>query len=107
MNPVGGRTGTEAERNTAGSDRLQTTGDHVRNRRSRSGTEDQGRIDRSYMAAWLRRAVSRQKRRLTDSEFDLDLSYIVSDPQHGNVIAMGVPVSGTAGVPLLLPHAWR
>ncbi len=46
------------------------------------------------MASWLRRAVSQQKRRLTDSGFDLDLSYIAEDPRRGNVIAMGVPVSG-------------
>ncbi len=53
------------------------------------------------MASWLRRAVSQQKRRLTEPGFDLDLSYIVEDPRRGNVIAMGVPVSGRSaeGVP--------
>ena len=60
-------------------------------------------VDQSLMTSWLRRAVSQQKRRLTDSEYDLDLSYIVLDPQRGNVIAMGVPVSGTAGRPRPLP----
>ena len=38
--------------------------------------------------------MSQQKRRFTDTSFDLDLSYIVKDPNRGNVIAMGVPVSG-------------
>ena len=38
--------------------------------------------------------MSQQKRRLTEPGFDLDLSYIVEDPRRGNVIAMGVPVSG-------------
>ena len=58
------------------------------------------------MASWLRRAVSQQKRRLTDSDFDLDLSYIVEDPRRGNVIAMGVPVSGrsAAGVKPPVPE---
>ena len=55
------------------------------------------------MASWLRRVVSQQKRRLNDSGFDLDLSYIVQDPQRGNVIAMGVPVSGRSAAGACFP----